>query len=109
MADDHYPTDADAERLPGDALEAMASTRRQHVAGALADAGDEIESLDDLVDAVGERFDDDEDELRAALHHVHLPKLDEAGLVDYDPDGHAVDPEDEKLSALLDRLIVRSE
>ncbi len=108
MADDHYPTDS--ERLPGDALEAMASTRRQHVAGALADSAREIESLDDLVDAVGERFDDpDEDELRAALHHVHLPKLDEAGLVDYDPDRHAVDCEDEKLSALLDRLTVRSE
>lgn len=108
MADDHYPTDA--ERLPGDALAAMASTRRQHVAGALADAGDGIERLDDVVDAVGERFDDtDEDELRAALHHVHLPKLDDAGLVDYDPDGHVVEPEGEKLSALLDRLTVRPE
>lgn len=28
--------------------------------------------------------------VRVSLHHVHLPKLDDAGLVEYDPDGQAV-------------------
>lgn len=29
-------------------------------------------------------------EVRTALHHVHLPVLDTAGLVEYDPDGGRV-------------------
>lgn len=32
----------------------------------------------------------DERELRAVLRHNHLPRLDEAGLVEYDTSTHAV-------------------
>lgn len=37
-------------------------------------------------------FDDHQiQSLRVSLHHLHLPKLDQAGLVDYDPDEHVVE------------------
>ena len=33
------------------------------------------------------------DSVRVALHHVHLPKLDEVGVVSYDPEAKTVTPE----------------
>ncbi|WP_459194495.1 DUF7344 domain-containing protein [Halosimplex sp. J119] len=36
--------------------------------------------------AASEASADDVRDVEIQLHHVHLPKLDEAGLVDYDPD-----------------------
>ena len=30
------------------------------------------------------------EEVHVTLHHVHLPKLDDVGLVDYDPDDRSV-------------------
>lgn len=41
--------------------------------------------LDALAEAVTDApADAREDEVRARLHHAHLPKLDEMGLVEYD-------------------------
>ena len=47
-------------------------------------------SLADLAAAVADRHPDEpagrsETEIATALHHSHLPKLDDADLVDYDP------------------------
>lgn len=46
--------------------------------------------------------------IRISLHHIHLPKLAEAGLVDYDPEEGVVEPTEKldraqpQLSALVE-------
>ena len=52
-------------------------------------------SLVDLAAAVADRHPDEpagrsETEIATALHHGHLPKLDDADLVDYDPRSETV-------------------
>lgn len=48
------------------------------------------------------------DQVRLSLHHVHLPKLAQAGVVEYDPERHRVEPTEQfdllqpSLSAILD-------
>jgi hypothetical protein len=59
---------------------------RRRVCLFLRRAGIEVATLDDLVDALASDASDEERErLAINLHHRHLPKLDEAGIVDYDP------------------------
>lgn len=36
------------------------------------------------------RADDTLADVKLVLHHQHLPKMDQAGLIDYDPDGGTV-------------------
>ncbi|WP_139136144.1 hypothetical protein [Haladaptatus sp. W1] len=43
------------------------------------------------------------------LHHNHLPRLDDAGLVDYDPDSHTVDPTQLRNHQLGDYLTITPE
>ena len=46
----------------------------------------EVVTLSDLVEALEPDGDEETRErLKINLHHRHLPKLDEAGIVDYDP------------------------
>lgn len=37
------------------------------------------------------------------FHHIHLPKMDDAGLLDYDSDNHLIEPT-EKLDLVVQRL-----
>ncbi|UPV74258.1 helix-turn-helix domain-containing protein [Halorussus limi] len=46
-------------------------------------------ALSELRDRVADGSDSDTVAVR--LHHVHLPKLDEAGLVSYDPERNVVE------------------
>lgn len=58
-------------------------------------------SLSELADVVtgwtrterGVASPEDRDRVRAALHHVHLPKLESVGLVSYDADSQTVRPQ----------------
>ncbi|WP_276271734.1 DUF7344 domain-containing protein [Haloarcula litorea] len=73
--------------------------RREHTLASLTAA------LSERADASGSTEGRDRD-LRVALHHVHLPKLDDAGVIHYDPDTHRIeylgDPEIESLLSRLD-------
>lgn len=64
----------------------LADFRRRHVLDVLEDA-DEPCGLDGLATAIEAREvrTADADDVRITLHHVHLPMLDDAGLVEYDP------------------------
>lgn len=42
--------------------------------------------------SVSETSKDEITQIQVSLHHVHLPKLAEAGLVTWDPDGKLVEP-----------------
>lgn len=73
----------------------LSSARRRLTVEILAEA-ESPTTLADLAAAVANReFDGAEETDRkrvaTALHHVHLPALDDCGAVDYDPDSHRVD------------------
>ena len=68
----------------------LADRERRALLGVLLERSGPI-SMEDLrgrlADVIGE-----EDHAGIRLHHVHLPKLDEAGLVEYDPAAGRIAP-----------------
>lgn len=90
---------ADEEPSVDDLFDVLTDVRRRHVLTILA-GRDASMAVDALARTVAGRVHDadpaslDESRIRdvhVALHHVHLPKLDEVGLVDYDRDDGAVE------------------
>lgn len=84
------------DRLPSSVLQLLAPERRRAVMRALIEDPDTTHQVEDIVTAIQEPSDDLADEvgnqkyLRSSLHHTHLPKLDEGGVVEYDPDDGSV-------------------
>ncbi|WP_224270065.1 DUF7344 domain-containing protein [Haloprofundus salinisoli] len=79
-----------------EALEALADRRRRLVLAVL-DSASSL-PLDELAARVAERESDGDEkdnaaraEIRLALHHAHLPKLDALGFVRYDPETKTVE------------------
>lgn len=64
----------------------LADTQRRELLRFLIDREEEIVETDECVEALAESLEDapDERSLQAMLHHVHLPKLSNAMVVDYD-------------------------
>lgn len=82
-------TDGEYHRL-------MAVRRRRTTLAVLAELSVPVD-LDDLAAAVGKREMDmaelDEtliDQIATELHHIHLPKMDSLGVIDYDHDTNRV-------------------
>lgn len=61
-------------------LELLADRRRRAALRHLSTSDGEV----DLDDVIGALAPDDPTDLRVALHHHHLPRLDDAGVVTYD-------------------------
>ncbi|WP_224333168.1 DUF7344 domain-containing protein [Haloprofundus halobius] len=64
-------------------------------------------STDELAErcAEAENTADDPERLAFALHHTHLPKLDDVGFLDYDPDAGTVrGPDADVVEASVDEL-----
>lgn len=96
----NQPTDGPAftDLPPGEQYDLLAADRRQLALDLLAGQTTSIE-LEELAAGVAAREDgadrvDEEAVQRVAisLHHCHLPKLAESGLLDYDPTTRQVDP-----------------
>lgn len=98
----HTPTfrgTTDDDQSLDDVYGLLSDERRRASVAVLADRGDEIE-LSRLASAVAERIGDESadpsaetvDRMRISLHHCHLPKLAEAGLIAYDVDRRIVYP-----------------
>ena len=67
-------------------LETLSHSLRREVLHYFENFGEETTSLDELVAHVDGRVPDtDTDELRTALVHAHLPKLQTRGWLDFDP------------------------
>lgn len=72
-------------------LEILAQRERRYILSYLADSSEEIASTDELVEhivqAETERMDEvpNRDHLESSLYHIHLPKLTDTGLLEYDP------------------------
>ncbi|MCO8244951.1 MULTISPECIES: hypothetical protein [unclassified Haladaptatus] len=95
MIDEKSSTD---ELTASDLHSLLAVERRRLILDILTEGVTTVE-LKELVVEVVEREDgidttdeDVIDRVTIGLHHNHLPRLDDAGLVDYDPDSHTVDP-----------------
>jgi len=83
---------------PDTILSAVANEHRRAILNALDTAPDNTLEYDTLVDRVADQIRDEDAErvsdehrqrVRIALHHTHLPKLDEAQIIDYEGDtGH---------------------
>ena len=83
---------------PDTVLSAVASKHRRAILNALDDATERTLTYDALVDRVADRVRDEDanwasDEhrqrVRIALRHTHLPKLEEARIIDYETEtGH---------------------
>jgi len=78
---------------PDTILSAVANEHRRAILDALDNASEKTLEYDVLVDRVADRVRDEDakwesDEhrqrVRIALHHTHLPKLDEARIIDYE-------------------------
>ncbi|NHN59241.1 MULTISPECIES: hypothetical protein [Halorussus] len=87
-------------------LDVCEHKHRRIVLAALADQHQSF-SIDDLTNAIvkhdhhtppSEAADETITKIRTGLHHVHLPMLAEAGLIQYDPERQLVEP-----TAQLDR------
>lgn len=76
--------------------ELLANERRRRTLAILAER-DEAISLEELASELANRAGDESGAAGATdaaigLHHIHLPKLDTVGLIDYDPETHNVEP-----------------
>ncbi|WP_276257842.1 DUF7344 domain-containing protein [Haloglomus litoreum] len=78
---------------PDRILSAVANEHRRAILNSLDNAPGKALEYDALVDCVADRVRDEDAErashehrqrVRIALHHIHLPKLDAAGIVDYE-------------------------
>jgi DNA-binding transcriptional ArsR family regulator len=77
-------TDAGATADTDELFAVLSSAKRRFVLAHLAQRA-APPALDPLAGALAEWSDDlSHEDARIALHHVHLPKLREAGLVEYD-------------------------
>ncbi|WP_459192994.1 DUF7344 domain-containing protein [Halosimplex sp. J119] len=98
MDSQHTSSDPDA------LFELLADPRRRRLLEVLEETGrGERAPLADLSERVAVAEGTTEGEARhgvaVALHHVHLPKLDEAGLVEYDPETRVVETTDRSAAA----------
>ncbi|WP_232703057.1 DUF7344 domain-containing protein [Halobacterium wangiae] len=87
---------ADTDLTESERHRLLADERRQVVLDVLPEQTTEL-SLEELTTAVLERVPTDpgEDttsrqEVAVSLHHVHLPVLDDVGILEYDADCHLV-------------------
>jgi hypothetical protein len=81
---------AEADDSLDSVFELLANHHRRHALVYLAGMNDETASVSEVLDYVVARNADSVEDLHeaedvaSALHHVHLPKLEAAGVVDYD-------------------------
>ena len=87
-------------------LRLLADERRREMIYALDRAETDSFTYDEVVDAVAENGglpQDHRDRLEVEMTHVHLPKMDENGLIEYDEEEEVItyDP-DEEIEELMD-------
>ncbi len=77
---------------PDTVLSLIANEHRRAILNALDNASEKTLSYDALIERVADRIRDEDTErvsdehrqrVRIALHHTHLPKLEEARIIDY--------------------------
>lgn len=93
------------------ALRLLADDTRRYALALLSATPDGVASLSELVDCVATRSPaiEDREEASIRLHHLVLPRLADAGVIDYDPRSETVRYYGEPaLEALLDSVEAES-
>ncbi len=114
ITDTSDPPDREQSIRPDRVLSAVANEHRRAILNSLNDASEKTLDDETLIDRVeGEVRDEDTERVsdehrqrvRIALHHTHLPKLQEARMIDYeDETGHVQFVGDELVEDLLTLL-----
>jgi len=97
VADDTAPAAETAELSRAERLDLLASERRQTLLELLATSDDDVHTLESLATAVTQTEEGADLDARPSrrvslfLHHVHLPKLDDADVVAYDSQRNVVE------------------
>jgi hypothetical protein len=103
-ASDDIPDDLSLDGLD-ERLRLLSHAERRLVVQVLVEADGERVSLADLVDRLVEEGGRDPRRVRLDLHHRHLPRLEDGGVLAYDSDESAVRYHgDELLEACLSSL-----
>lgn len=93
-----------------DTIRLLARQDRRDLVGFFRGRGPETATVDELVEHLLERrqqrgFEPNPERVEIELYHVHLPRLAEHGIVEYDPRNEEVRYRaHERIEALLDRL-----
>ena len=97
MQDTTNPQIADAQS-PEEVFTLLSNRRRRNTVDVLSDQETAV-TLQKLADSVAVRETETDDvpdavtdAVATSLHHVHLPKLDDADVVDYDHETHVATP-----------------
>lgn len=92
---DDVPVEGEDERTVGAVFEALAHPRRRAVARAAQSADSGRHRFEELVDAAaqvtvrgGRQTPVDRQAVAVSLAHVHLPKLEDAGVIEETADGY---------------------
>jgi len=109
-ASDSHSYGSQREQLSIDKLHRiLASERRRLILSYLATTSAETTGIDELINAVARREHPHRgpatyrEHIEIDLHHVHLPKLADAGVIEYDPVSETVQYDgSEKLESLLE-------
>lgn len=72
-------------------FDALAHRRRRRVVAYVADRNGET-TLDAVAEHLCDDCGEDRERVRVSLHHRHLPKLDDLGVLDYDDRANVVRP-----------------
>ncbi|MFC7081107.1 DUF7344 domain-containing protein [Halorussus caseinilyticus] len=90
VSDERTTTGTDLDQL----FEVLADGYRRRVLAYLDDTDDGIAAFSELVEHVADDSDgestDDHERIAVNLHHNHLPKLEDANVVEYDPRSEVV-------------------
>lgn len=98
ILDEEISVSCDAAVDTDRVLRALSDPRRRFVLGELQDAGESLD-LGELATRIvawecgcedADHSTHVEQSVLVSLYHVHAPKLDDAGLVDFDPDARSV-------------------
>ncbi|UPV73038.1 hypothetical protein M0R89_10800 [Halorussus limi] len=77
-----------------DLFEVLADGQRRQLLAYLDSTDDDVAAFSELVDHVAEESgavsNDDDERVAVNLHHNHLPKLEDANVVEYDPRSETV-------------------
>ncbi|UPV99114.1 hypothetical protein M0R88_11310 [Halorussus gelatinilyticus] len=94
---DGNPSVSDQQTVVADLdelFEVLADGNRRRLLGYFDDNADDVAAFSDLVEHVADESvavsNDDHKRVAVKLHHTHLPKLEDANLVEYDPRSETV-------------------